>query len=111
MRRTASGKGHTTCRPARPKVGLGMPDRRRDASADRDAVAARDKGTLWVVLQPAHASSSPLTDALHRSAASSSPERDGKTMTSFDNVQNGLLEVFRSSKVGAGGLTSFRSAL
>ena len=58
--------------------------------AARDDVGARDKSTRRVTLQPAHASSSALTDALHRAAASSSPDLDCKVMKSFDNFSGGL---------------------
>ncbi|MEM9627246.1 MAG: hypothetical protein AAGA21_13500 [Pseudomonadota bacterium] len=58
--------------------------------ASRDEAGVKDKATQRVALQPAQASSSALTDAPHRSAPSSSPDLDCKTMKSFDNFSNGL---------------------
>ncbi len=85
-------RGTPARRPARLKVGLGMPDLRRDAAADRDEADAGDKATRRVAPQPAQAASSVLTDAPHRSATSSLPNLDCNTMKSLDNFQNGLIE-------------------
>ncbi|MGI9507082.1 MAG: hypothetical protein ACR2RE_28920 [Geminicoccaceae bacterium] len=51
---------------------------------------SRDNATLGVALQPAQVSPSVLADAPHRSSPSSSPDPDGKVMTSFDHVSDGL---------------------
>ncbi|MEM9624885.1 MAG: hypothetical protein AAGA21_01520 [Pseudomonadota bacterium] len=48
-RGTAHRKRHGTlpaCRPARPKVGLGMPDLSRDAAADRDEAGWTREGAF-----------------------------------------------------------------
>ena len=58
----------------------------------RDDRGAMDKATQRVALQPAQASSSALSDALHRNAASSSPDLDCKAMKSFGNFSDRLLE-------------------
>ncbi len=66
-------------------------------AAGDDAVAG-DKATQRVVLQPVQASSSALTDALHRSAPSPYPDLDYKTMKSFDNFPNRLYGHAKASR-------------